>query len=100
MNEPQPDMTGHYELRDGEWVRVFSPVSPPPDEAAELRRLLADAQQELIYLRAHHDECHEPAARYDLLLDRLAGVATNHGDCPIAAWLDELEAGGSEGVTA
>jgi len=47
---------------------------------------------ELTYLREHHDECHQPAGNYALLLDRLKGVKTNHGDCLIAAKMDELEA--------
>ena len=30
----------------------------------------------------------QPAANYALLLDKLAGVPTNHGDCPVAVQLD------------
>src|ERR1035437_6260039 len=36
-------------------------------------------------------DCHQPAANYELLLCKLRGEPTNHGDCPVAAKIDELE---------
>ena len=63
-------------------------------EAGVIESLTKQAYAELAdlleYLSEHHDECHQPAANYQLLLDRLAGVPTNHGDCPVAKRLDEL----------
>ena len=63
-------------------------------EAGVIESLTKQAYAELAdlleYLSEHHDECHQPAANYQLLLDRLAGVPTNHGDCPVAKKLDEL----------
>ncbi|HUT57038.1 MAG TPA: hypothetical protein VNA25_04075 [Phycisphaerae bacterium] len=56
-----------------------------------LRRQLAAQQYELIYLREHHDDCHQPAANYELLLSRLDGEPTDHGDCRVAAHIEKLE---------
>lgn len=39
-----------------------------------------------------NDNCHQPAANYELLLDKLKGVPTNHGDCPVAKKLDAQDA--------
>ena len=47
---------------------------------------------ELSYLREHHVDCHQAAGNYELLLCRLRGEPTNHGDCAVAARLDDLEA--------
>jgi hypothetical protein len=49
----------------------------------------AEAADIIEYLTEHHDDCHQPAANYQLLLDKLAGEPTNHGDCVVAAKLDE-----------
>ena len=46
--------------------------------------------EELEYLREHHDECHQPAANYDLLLAMLDGEPTNHGDCRVYAEIERL----------
>jgi len=71
-------------------------------EAGVIESLTKQACAELAdlleYLSEHHDECHQPAANYQLLLDRLAGVPTNHGDCLVAKKLDELAA--AEAVVA
>ena len=70
---------GYDRLHDGRAIALRpNPGQPLLDEVA--------------YLREHHDDCHQPAANYELLLDRLKGVPTNHGDCPVAAKLDALEA--------
>lgn len=49
----------------------------------------AEAADIIEYLTEHHDDCHQPAANYQLLLDKLSGVPTNRGDCVVAAKLDE-----------
>lgn len=61
-------------------------------EAVGIAQSVKDAREAWAYLRQHHDDCHQPAASYQLLLDRLAGTPTNHGNCPVAAQLDTLEA--------
>ena len=55
-------------------------------------RKLQAAQAVIAELQAQNAENHEPAGLYRLLLDRLRGVPTNPGDCPVAARLDALEA--------
>jgi len=50
-----------------------------------------DAAELLEYLQDHHDDCHQPAANYELLLARLDGEPTNHGHCRVAAELDRLQ---------
>lgn len=57
-----------------------------------LRAKLAEAEGVNKYLGEHHDATHDPAGQYWLLLDRLSGEPTNHGNCPVAARLSELEA--------
>jgi hypothetical protein len=49
-----------------------------------------DRQQLLQYLQEHHDETHQPAADYWLLLDFLNGENTEHGDCPVYAEIMRL----------
>ena len=88
-----------YRLPDGEetssvkaFIADLRGLANP--EAGVIESLTKQACAELAdlleYLSEHHDECHQPAANYQLLLDRLAGVPTNHGDCPVAKKLDEL----------
>ena len=73
-------------------VSCFSTHIDESDCLAALLRERAFVNKELAYLREHHDDCHQPAANYELLLCRLAGEPTNHGNCKVAAELDRLEA--------
>ena len=77
------------EERLGKVKRELATVT---DENTALHHWCNGASAELTYLREHHDECHQPAANYELVLARLAGTPTNHGNCPVAATLDEYEA--------
>jgi len=55
-------------------------------------RKLQTALAVIAELQAQNAENHEPAGLYRLLVDRLRGVPTNPGGCPVAARLDALEA--------
>lgn len=58
------------------------------DAAKKESQTLRDEIEDLI---EQNTLCHQPAVNYELLLEKLKGVPTNHGDCPVAAKLDELE---------
>jgi len=76
------------------------------EAAATWRWVIAHAREDIPYLLSEIeklqktvqfygeqvDENHQPATNYQLLIARLDGKPTNHGDCRVAAKLDELQA--------
>jgi len=57
----------------------------------ELERERGELQQAWQFVDEENEQNHQPAANYELLLARLAGQPTNHGDEPVAAYIDKIE---------
>lgn len=60
-------------------------------KSSEYIDTLDEAIDLIKYLDEHHDECHTPAARYELLLDYLKGNPVEPGNCPVIAELIRLK---------
>ena len=60
--------------------------------------LISELRQAWEVVSEQNDENHQPAANYELLLARLAGKPTNHGDEPVAAYIDKIERERDEAV--
>ncbi len=57
----------------------------------ELERERDELQRAWQIVAVEYDANHQPAANYELLLARLAGEPTNHGNEPVAAYIDRIE---------
>jgi hypothetical protein len=75
-----------------DWLKRTSPGGQTFYTETEARWWIQDLQDEIKEHIAAREATHQPAANYELLLARLQGEPTDHGDCPVAAKMDRLEA--------
>jgi len=71
-------------LSDNSVRKLFREIDRQRDE-------LTQAKADWKEICSQNDECHRPAGQYELLLARIDGEPTNHGDCRVAAELDRLQ---------
>jgi hypothetical protein len=73
-----------------QWLKRTAPHDSPTFYV-ESRWWIQDLQDALKEEIAAREATHQLAAYYELLLVRLQGEPTDHGDCPVAKYIDKLE---------